>query len=357
MLKKLYVVCFCGFFLMSLSSVHAKPQYKWRLAETWPKDFPIFGDAVKRFVKNVEQLSGGRMVVVNETREKHQKPFGVFDLVREGDYQMGHSASFYWNKKDINTAFFTAIPMGMTSVEQYGWFYYGGGLDLMQKSYKKYGLMSFPGGNTGMQMGGWFNKEINSIEDMQGLKMRIPGLGGQILSELGVDTVNIPPDELLNALKTGKLDALEWVGPSMDVGMGFPSAAKYYYTGWHEPGTELQFLVNIKAYNKLPKDLREILIVSMRLAAFDTYIQAYHENGVQLSNILRDYKDVEIRSFPPRVINKITEKAIEILDRLEKSSTDPLTTEIVASIKSYKKQIRLWTRFSDMAYLNNTPGF
>lgn len=206
-------------------------------------------------------------------------------------------------------------------------------------------------------MGGWFNKSIDSMEDLQGLKMRIPGLGGQVLKELGVSTINLPPDELLDALKSGKVDALEWVGPSMDVGMGFPSAAKYYYTGWHEPATELQFLINKGLFEKLPGDLQQVVIMSMRLAAYDTYVQAYHANSEQLDVILKQYSDIKIRSFPPRVLTKIRAKTIEVLDKLEQSSSDPLTSEIVTSIKEYKRKVRLWTRFSDMAFLNTTPGF
>jgi len=356
-MQKIIITILLSIFIVSPSLAQSNKVYKWKIAETWPKDFPIFGDAVKRFIENVDALSAGRMQIVSEARDVHKKPFGVFDMVADGEYAMGHSASFYWNKKDINTAFFTSLPMGLTTVEQYGWFYHGGGQELMQKAYEKHGMLSFPGGNTGMQMGGWFNKPINSLEDLQGLKMRIPGLGGQVLKELGVDTVNIPPGDLLDALKTGKVDALEWVGPSMDVGMGFHTAAEYYYTGWHEPATELQFLINKKLYEKLPKDLQQIVVKSIRLAAYDTYIQAYHANSENLNVILRDHKNIKIRSFPPKVLTQIRKKTIEVLDQLEGSSDDPLTREIVLSIKGYKRKMRLWTRFSDMAFLNTTPGF
>ena len=356
MCKKLSIVCFIVS-LLSSTFVQAQTNYEWRIAETWPKDFPLFGDAVKKFIENVALLSNNRLIIKSEARDVHKKPFGVFDMVKSGQYQMGHSASFYWKEKDINTSFFTSLPMGMTAIEQYGWFYHGGGQELMQKTYDKYGLMSFPGGNTGMQMGGWFNKQIKTIEDLKGLKMRIPGLGGEVLKELGVETVNIPAGDLLLALKTGKVDALEWVGPSMDVGMGFHTAAKYYYTGWHEPATELQFLINKKAFLALPKDLQAIVKKSMRLAAYDTYIQAYHSNSENLDVILNDHPNIIIRSFPPRVLSAILIKTVEVLNKLESSSTDPLTREIVSSIKDYKGKVRQWTRFSDAAYINSTPGF
>ncbi|MGH1428066.1 MAG: TRAP transporter substrate-binding protein [Arenicella sp.] len=356
-MRKIITIICMAFTLFSSSWAQSQSTYQWKIAETWPKDFPLFGDAVKKFIDNVTLLSNGRLNIKSEARDVHKKPLGVFDMVKEGDYEMGHSASFYWKDKDINTAFFTSLPMGLTAVEQYGWFYYGGGQSLMEKAYAKYGLLSFPGGNTGMQMGGWFNKPINTIEDLQGLKMRIPGLGGQVLQELGVETVNIPAGDLLDALKTGKVDALEWVGPSMDVGMGFHTAAKYYYTGWHEPATELQFIINQKAFDTLPKDLQQVVLKSMRLAAYDTYIQAYHSNSENLDLILREHPDIIIRAFPPRVFKKILAKTIEVLDALEKSSNDPLTRDIVGSIKNYKNKVRQWTRFSDTAYINSTPGF
>ena len=356
-MKKIIRIACLAFFLLSTSNVYSQTIYEWKIAETWPKDFPLFGDAVKKFIDNVAVLSNGRLKITSEARDVHKKPLGIFDMVKNGEYAMGHSASFYWKDKDINTAFFTSLPMGLTAVEQYGWFYFGGGQELMDKAYSKHGLMSFPGGNTGMQMGGWFNKPINTIQDFQGLKMRIPGLGGQVLQELGVETVNIPAGDLLEALKNGKVDALEWVGPAMDVDMGFHTAAKYYYTGWHEPATELQFLINKNAFNKLPKDLQQIVIKSMRLAAYDTYIDAYHSNSESLEKMLTEHPEIIIRSFPPRVTRKILEKTIEILDDLEKASNDPLTREIVTSIKNYKDKVRQWTRFSDAAYINSTPGF
>ena len=356
-MKKIIKIACLSFCIFSSFNVYSQTQYEWKIAETWPKDFPLFGDAVKKFIENVAILSNGRLKITSHARDVHKKPLGVFDMVKNGEYAMGHSASFYWKDKDINTTFFTSLPMGLTAIEQYGWFYYGGGQELMNKAYKKHGLMSFPGGNTGMQMGGWFNKPIDSIEDLQGLKMRIPGLGGQVLKELGVETVNIPAGDLLNALKTGKVDALEWVGPAMDVDMGFQTVAKYYYTGWHEPATELQFLINEKAFESLPTDLQNIVLKSMRLAAYDTYIQAYHSNSENLDKILLEHPEIVIRSFPPRVIRKILEKTIEVLDDLENSSSDPLTGEIVTSIKVYKGKVRKWTRFSDAAYINSTPGF
>ena len=166
-------------------------KYRWRLAETWGPNFPIFGDASKNMAKMVKEMSDGRLTIRIDSANKHKSALGIFDFVKSGQYQMGHSASYYWKGKDFNTMFFTTVPFGMTAPEQYAWFYYGGGMELMKETYDKYGILSFPGGNTGVQMGGWFRKEINTVADLKGLKMRIPGFAGEVLAKLGASPTNI----------------------------------------------------------------------------------------------------------------------------------------------------------------------
>jgi len=324
---------------------------RWRLAETWGPNFPIFGDAPKNMAKLVKELSNGRFTIRIDSANKHKAAFGIFDFVKNGQYQMGHSASYYWKGKDFNTMFFTTVPFGMTTAEQYAWFYHGGGMELMKSVYDKYGIMSFPGGNTGNQMGGWFRKEINTVEDLQGLKMRIPGFAGEVLAKLGAKPTNIPSGELYTALERNTIDALEWVGPSLDLRMGFHKIAPYYYTGWHEPATELQFMVNQKAYDKLPEDLQKILVAAMKLAAYDMYTQSTHESGKNLATIQKDFPNVKMRTFPKPVMDAIQVANSELL--AEFASKDPKTQEILDSIKSYQEQVRAWTNFSDRAYLDS----
>ena len=326
-------------------------KYRWRLAETWGANFPIFGDASKNMAKMVEEMSDGRLTIRIDSANKHKSALGIFDFVKSGQYQMGHSASYYWKGKDFNTMFFTTVPFGMTAPEQYAWFYYGGGMELMKKTYDKYGIMSFPGGNTGNQMGGWFRKEINSLEDLKGLKMRIPGFAGEVLAKLGAKPTNIPSGELYTALERNTIDALEWVGPSLDLRMGFHKIAPFYYTGWHEPATELQFMVNQKAFDSLPKDLQQILTIAMKAAAYDMYAQSMHESGVNLAALQSDFPNVKIRSFPKEVMNAIRKANDELL--VEFAAKDPMTAEILNSINTYQKQVRAWTNFSDRAYLDN----
>jgi TRAP-type mannitol/chloroaromatic compound transport system substrate-binding protein len=335
-----------------VATTHAQDKvYRLKLAETWPSNFPIFGDSPRNMAAMAEKMSGGRLKITIDSRNKHKAPFGVFDMVRAGQYDMGHSASYYWKGKVPATLFFTTMPFGMTAPEQYAWFYYGGGMDLMQEVYGKYNLMSFPGGNTGVQMGGWYQKEIKSVEDLKGLKMRIPGFAGEVIAKLGAKPTNIPPGELYTALERRTIDALEWVGPSLDLRMGFHKIAPYYYTGWHEPATELQFLINQRSWDRLPEDLQEILRVSMRASAYEMYIQSYHESAENLAIIKTDYPNVEIKTFPTEVIDSMRKVNDELLEKYSKE--DPLAKKILDSQASYLEKVRKWTDISDKAYLNS----
>ncbi|MEW7982703.1 MAG: TRAP transporter substrate-binding protein [gamma proteobacterium symbiont of Phacoides pectinatus] len=329
--------------------VMADKVYRLKLAETWPSNFPIFGDATKNFAKMAETMSNGRLKITIDSKNKHKAALGIFDMVRSGQYDMGHSTSYYWKGKDPNTLFFTTMPFGMTAPEQYGWFYYGDGMKLMEKVYSKYKVLSFPGGNTGNQMGGWFQKEINSVEDLKGLKMRIPGFAGEVLAKLGAKPTNIPAGELYTSLERRTIDALEWVGPSLDLRMGFHKIAPYYYTGWHEPATELQFMINERAWKKLPADLQEILRVAMRTSAYDMYIQSYHASGENWASMKKEYPNIKVKTFPKEVMAAMRKANAELL--AERAAKDPLAKEIIDSQAAYLAKSRVWTEISDMAYI------
>jgi TRAP-type mannitol/chloroaromatic compound transport system substrate-binding protein len=323
----------------------------WKLAQTWGTGFPIFGDAVIKMADMVKVMSDGEMEIRIDSANKHKAAFGILDMVNAGQYEMGHSASYYWKGKDANTMFFTTMPFGMIAPEQYAWFYYGGGMELMKKVYDKHGVYVFPGGNTGNQMGGWFRKEINTLDDLKGLKMRVPGFAGEILSNLGVVVTNIAPGELYTALERGTIDALEWVGPSLDLNMGFQKIAPYYYTGWHEPATELQFMVNQAKFDALPEHLQEILTIAMQYAAYDMYARSYHESAVNWASIEKEYPDVKIRTFSPEIIAAMKRVNQELL--AESAASDPTFKEILESQNAYMKMARKWTEISDYAYLKD----
>ncbi|MDH4021127.1 MAG: TRAP transporter substrate-binding protein [Xanthomonadales bacterium] len=323
----------------------------WKLAQTWGTGFPIFGDAVIKMADMVNTMSNGEMEIRIDSANKHKAAFGILDMVKAGQYEMGHSGSYYWKGKDINTMFFTTMPFGMIAPEQYAWFYYGGGMELMKKVYDKHGVYSFPGGNTGNQMGGWFRKEINTLDDFNGLKMRVPGFAGEILSKLGVVVTNIAPGELYTALDRGTIDALEWVGPSLDLNMGFQKIAPYYYTGWHEPATELQFLVNQEKFDALPGHLQEILTIAMQYASYDMYARSYHESAVNWASIEQEYPEVQVRTFSPDIISAMKQANDELL--AESAASNETFKEILDSQNSYMKMARKWTEISDYAYLKD----
>lgn len=336
---------------LAVTASAADRVYRLKMAETWPTNFPIFGDATKQLAETVEKMSSGRLIITIDSKNKHKAPLGIFDMVRAGQYDMGHSASYYWKGKVPNTLYFTTMPFGMITAEQYGWLYHGGGMELMQKVYEPLGLISFPGGNTGNQMGGWFKKEINALDDLKGLKMRIPGFAGEVLAKLGAKPTNIPAGELYTALERNTIDALEWVGPSLDLRMGFHKVAPYYYTGWHEPASELQFLINKRKWDKLPPDLQEILRVGMRTVAYDMYIHSYHASAENWATMKTEFPDIKLKTFPAEVMSAMAQANRELLE--EKAASDPLAKEILDSQASYLKKIRTWTEISDKAYLDS----
>ncbi len=348
--RKIMAAAACAAVLISPAQA-AEKVYKLKLAETWPTNFGVFSEPARRMADLANKMSNGRLEIRIDTANKHKSAFGVFDMVRAGQYDMGHSASYYWKGKVPNTLYFTTMPFGMTATEQYGWFYYGGGMELMQKVYEPFNLMSFPGGNTGVQMGGWFKKEINSVEDLKGLKMRIPGFAGEVLAKLGANPTNIPPGELYTSLERNTIDALEWVGPSMDLRMGFHKIAPYYYTGWHEPATELQFLVNKRTFDKLPGDLQEILQAAMRVAAYDMTIKSHHESGQNWATMKAEFPNVQVKSFPPEVLAALHKANDELL--AEHAANDELAKEILDSQAEYMGVVRQWTDIADRAYLNS----
>jgi TRAP-type mannitol/chloroaromatic compound transport system substrate-binding protein len=333
-----------------LTASYAQKVYKLKMATTWNPTLPLY-DAPKNMAKIAEEMSNGQLQIRVDAANKHKAPLGILDMVKGGQYDLGHSASYYWKGKDIATLPFTSMPFGFTSPEQYAWFYQGGGLELMQKVYAKHKVYSFPGGSTGVQMGGWFRKEIKTLDDLKGLKMRIPGFAGEVMAKLGVQVVNIAPGELYTALERNSIDALEWVGPSMDISMGFHKVAPYYYTGWHEPASEMQFLVNKKSFNKLPKHLQKILITAMRVSAYDMYIENYHLNAVAWKKMKNDYPKIQVKTFPKKVMDAMKKANKEL--RTELSSKSPELKEVLDSQDAYMKDIREWSKMSDYLYLKD----
>ncbi len=237
-------------------SAESLQTYKWKLVTTWPKNYPGLGTAPENFAKKVAAMSGGRLQIKVYGAGQLVPAFEVFDAVSQGTAEMGHGAAYYWTGKSKATGFFTSVPFGLNAQEMNGWLHYGGGLELWRELYEPFNLIPFAGGSTGVQMAGWFNREINSMEDIKGLKMRIPGLGGDVITRAGGISVTMPGGELYTSMQTGVIDATEWVGPYNDLAFGFHQVAKYYYyPGWHEPGPILELIVNQDAFATLPADI------------------------------------------------------------------------------------------------------
>ncbi|GLP96794.1 TRAP transporter substrate-binding protein [Paraferrimonas sedimenticola] len=326
----------------------AKQTFEWKLVTTWPKNFPGLGTAPERFAELVGEMSDGRLTVKVYGGGELVPAFEVFDTVSQGTAEMGHGAAYYWKGKLPAAQFFAAVPFGLNAQQMNGWLHYGGGLELWQEAYKPYGLIPMAGGNTGTQMGGWFNKEINSIADLEGLKMRLPGLGGEVLTRLGGVAVTLPGSELFTALQTGAIDATEWVGPYNDLAFGLHKAAKfYYYPGWHEPGTTLEFLVNEKAYAGLPADLQAIVRVAARAVNQDMLDEYTARNAGALKTLVEEH-GVEVRQFPADVVQSLKAITTEVL--AEQAAADPQMQAVYKSYSEFAEQVNTFHGIAEDSY-------
>jgi len=265
---------------------------------------------------------------------------------------MGHSSSYYYKGSNIATALLTTAPFGMTTAEQYAWYYYGGGEQLTKKVYDNFNVDTYQGGNTGVQMGGWFKKEINTLADLKGLKMRIPGMAGEIFAKLGVNVTNIPAGELYTSLDRGTVDAVEFVSPGLDIKMGFHKIAPYYYTGWHEPASEMHFFINQKAYKKLPKEYQSILQAAMKVATSEMYIDNYNKNVVAWQQMKKEFPNIKVKTFPLEILQEMKNASEEVMEKY--SNENKLFKEIYQSQQNYLKKAREWTTISEHNYINTS---
>lgn len=323
---------------------------KLTLAHGWAKGYPVFGESVDDFVALVEEMSDGRIQIKADSTNKHKSAFGIFDFVKSGQYDIGQTASYYYGGKDPDTLFFTSMPLSMTVAEQHAWFYHGGGLELANEVYAKHNIEVMLGGNTDIQMGGWFRKEIKTVDDLKGLKMRIPGFAGKVVAGVGVVPTNIPAGELYQSLERGTLDALEWVAPGLDLRMGFHKIAPYYYTGWHEPGSELMYFFNTNTMAKLPEWAKSVLRNAARLTAYNMTTHAFAVNSENWATISKDYPNVQIRQFPPVVMQALKESNAKLIE--EERARSPLAARIIESRENYLRIARGWTEIGQKAYLN-----
>lgn len=331
------------------NSVGAETQsYSWKLVTAWPKNFPGLGYAPELFAQKVEAMSNGRMKIRVYGAGELVPALEIFDAVSAGTAEIGHGAAYYWKGKVPEAQFFSALPFGMNGREMEGWISYGGGMQLWEELYEPFSLIPMRGGNTGVQMGGWFNKEINSAADFQGLKMRIPGLAGDVLQRLGGVPVNLPGDNLYTSLQTGVIDATEWTNPYNDLAFGFQDIAMYYYyPGWHEPGTVIEFIFNKDKFEALPADLQEIMRTAAEAVDLTMSDEFTARNSIALKE-LKEVHGVEPRKFPDDLLIQLRDISQEVIDELGQIS--PMSQRIHASYREFEANVREFHEIAEEAY-------
>lgn len=333
-----------------IKTASAAKTVKWKMVTSWPKNFPGLGTGANFLAKTINEMSGERIKVKVYGANELVPALEVFDAVSRGTAEMGHSGAYYWKGKHPATQFFTAVPFGFTAQEMNAWLYHGGGLELWEELYEKFNLIPNAAGNTGVQMGGWFNKEINSVKDLDGLKMRIPGLGGEVLKKAGGTPVTLPGGEIYTSMQSGAIDATEWVGPYNDLAFGLYKVAKFYYhPGFHEPGSTMEAMINKDAFNKLPNDLQLIVRAACRVANQDMLADYTAKNNQALQTLVIKHK-VELRQYPDDVISKLHKLSSKVV--ADVGEYDELSAKIYKSYNDFRTNVIQSSRISEQGYMN-----
>jgi TRAP-type mannitol/chloroaromatic compound transport system substrate-binding protein len=330
-------------------SGESRSVFKWKLVTTWPKNYPGLGSAPENFARIVNEMSGGQLSIKVYGAGEIVPAMEVFSAVSGGTVEMGHSAAYYWKGKIPAAVFFTSVPFGLNAQEMNGWMHYGGGLDLWRDLYQPFNLLPFPGGNTGVQMAGWFNKEINSAEDFKGLKMRLPGLGGEVFTRAGGTAVSMPGSEIYTSMQTGVIDAADWVAPYNDLAFGFQDVAQYYYyPGWQEPGPQLEFIVNTDAFNSLPDNLQAIVEQATRAINQDMLDEYTARNNAALVELRK--QGVDIRPLPESVLNVLRKETEAVLS--ENAENDETFNKIYKAYQDFRNNVSAYHQVSEKAYFD-----
>ena len=319
------------------------------LVTTWPRDFPGLGTGAQRFAQRLTDMSDGRFQVQYFASGERVKAFDSFDEVASGNAQMYHAADYYWVGKDKTWGYYTAVPFGFTYTEMNAWIRFAGGQQLWDELADKFGLKNFLCGNTGVQMGGWFNKKIKSPKDFKGLKMRMPGLGGQVIGKLGGSPVSLPGGQIYENLVSGAIDATEWVGPWNDEIMKFQEAAKYYYyPGFHEPGSALAAGCNKSWLTSLSKS-DQTMIEAAASMENDVMMAEYNaKNGAALARLINDH-GVQVLEFSDKVYDGFAKASEEVFEEVQASSD--LAARTHASFLKARKDIGGWANLADSPYI------
>ncbi|ARM30300.1 TRAP transporter substrate-binding protein [Prosthecochloris sp. HL-130-GSB] len=323
-------------------------KFQWTMLTTWPPTLPVLQDGPKLFARWVSEMSDGRLNIQVYGGDELVPALEAFDAVSQGTAQIGHGASYYWAGKIPAAQFFAAVPFGMNPQQMNAWLQSGGGMELWEEIYAPFNLIPMQGGNTAIQMGGWFNREINTVDDLKGLKMRIPGLGGKVISKAGGAAVLSAGGEIYTNLERGVIDATEWIGPYHDYMMGFYKVAKYYYyPGWHEPGTNLEFFVNTNAFNQLPADLQSIVRTAAARVNHWMLSEFESKNNIYLQKLVNE-ENVQLRPFPEEVLEQLRTYSQEVLDEIV--SNDTKSRKIYDAYQAFRRNISQWSDISEKIY-------
>jgi TRAP-type mannitol/chloroaromatic compound transport system substrate-binding protein len=321
----------------------------WKMVTAWPKNLPGPGVGANRLAALIHDMSDGRLRIKVYAAGELLPALEVFGAVSRGTAEMGHAASHYWTGKLPAASFFGGVPFGMTASEMNAWFYYGGGLELWREVYAPFGLIPMPAGNAGMQMAGWYRKPITDVADFKGLKIRMSGLGGEVLRKLGALPLTMPAGDVFTALQTGALDAAEFVGPYSDLSLGLYKVAKYYYTpGWNDPGSPLECLINQQAYQRLPGDLQAVVTTACQAMNNDMLAEYTARNAVALKTLVDDH-GVKLSYLPDAVIDAVRDRTAQVLAEI--AAKNATTGRVYAAYQKFAQQVSGWTAVSDYAYL------
>ena len=321
-----------------------------KMVTTWPKNFPGLGTGAERLAARINTMSGGRLQVKVYAGGELVPPFESFNAVRDGKAEMSHSVSYYWQGHSPAFNFFAAVPFGFNAAEHAAWMLWGDGMKLWTELCDRFNIVPFMRASTGVQMGGWYRKEMNTLDDFKGLKFRMPGLGGEVLRKLGGTVVNLPGGEIYPALQAGTIDGTEWVGPWNDLAFGFYKVAKFYYwPGFHEPCTTGEVLVNKTVWAGLSKELQEIIAVAVQAEATIELAEFNYKSGDALDALLNKHS-VQLRKFSDPMLIAMAKASVEVVAEI--GSKDPFTKKVFDSFVAARKKAIGWSTLGEQGYMN-----
>ncbi|WP_028311214.1 TRAP transporter substrate-binding protein [Derxia gummosa] len=327
--------------------VHAQTALRWRLASSFPKSLDTIYGTAEVFAKKVGELSGGKFQISVHAAGELMPAFGVVDGVQQATVEMAHTAPYYFFGKDDTFALGCSIPFGLNSRQMTAWMYEGNGLKLMRAFYAKYDMISFPGGNSGAQMGGWYRKQVKSLEDIKGLKMRISGFAGKVLERMGGVPQSLPGGEIYQALEKGTIDAAEWIGPYDDLKLGFNKVAGFYaYPGWWEGGPQFDFFINHKAYEGLSAEYKAIVEAASAYAHIDMQAKYDQRNPIALKTLVAG--GTKVVPFPKDVMDAAFKHSMDIYSEL--NAKNPEWKKIYEDLAAFRKDQNLWFRFTEATF-------